>query len=212
MNEIFADLIAENKVCIYIDDILIYSANLAKHCWITDMVLWRLRKHKLFLKLDKCEFEQQCIEYLGLIISEGKIEMDPVKMARVAEWPTSQSKKEVQQFMGFANFYWWFIKDYSYVARPLFNFIRNIEFKWEEQEQAFMELWYQITSTPILLFPNRDKPFQVEMDFLNFATRAVLSQFLEENGKWHPVAFYSKSLSAVEQNYNIYDKEMLAVI
>ena len=58
MNEIFADLIAENKVCVYIDDILIYLANLAEHCQIMDMVLWRLRKHKLYLKLDKCEFKQ----------------------------------------------------------------------------------------------------------------------------------------------------------
>ena len=111
MNEIFVDLIAENKVCVYIDDILIYSGDLAEHHWITDMVLQRLRKHKLYLKLDKCEFKQQCIEYLRLIISEGKIKIDPVKVAGVAEWPTSQSKKKVQQFVGFTNFYQWFIKD-----------------------------------------------------------------------------------------------------
>ena len=96
MNEIFVDLIVENKICIYIDDILIYSADLAEHHWIMDMVLWKLRKHKLYLKLDKCEFKQQHIEYLRLIISKGKIEMNLVKVARVAEWPTPQSKKEVQ--------------------------------------------------------------------------------------------------------------------
>jgi hypothetical protein len=141
MNEIFANLIVENKVCVYIDDILIYSANLAEHHQITDMVLQRLRKHKLYLKLDKCEFKQQCIEYLRLIISKGKIEMNPVKMARVVEWPTPQSKKEVQQFVEFTNFYRWFIKDYSHIARPLFDLMGNIEFKWkEEQEQAFREL------------------------------------------------------------------------
>ena len=212
MNEIFVDLIVENKVCIYIDDILMYSGDLAEHCWIMDMVLWRLRKHKLYLKLDKCEFEQQCIEYLRLIISKGKIEIDPVKVAGVAEWPTPQSKKEVQQFVGFTNFYQWFIKDY-HIARPLFDLTGNIKFKWEEeQEQAFRELRCQITSTPILAFPNEDKPFQVEADSLDFTTGAVLSQLSEEDGKWHPVAFYSKSLSAVEQNYDIYDKEMLAVI
>ena len=111
INEIFADLIVENKICIYIDDILIYLADLAEHHQITDMVFQRLRKHKLYLKLDKCEFKQQHIEYLGLIISEGKIEMGPVKVARVVEWPTLQSKKKVQQFVGFTNFYQWFIKD-----------------------------------------------------------------------------------------------------
>ena len=105
MNEIFVDLIAENKVCIYINDILIYLADLAEHCQITDMVLQRLRKHKLYLKLDKYKFEQQHIEYLGLIISKEKIEMDPVKVAGVVEWPTPQSKKKVQQFVEFTNFY-----------------------------------------------------------------------------------------------------------
>jgi hypothetical protein len=89
----------------------------------------------------------------------------------------------------------------------------NIEFKWgEEQEQAFAELQHQITSTLILVFPNKDKPFRVEADSLDFATEAVLSQLFEKDSKWHPVAFYSKSLSAVEWNYDIYDKEMLAVI
>ena len=139
--------------------------------------------------------------------------MDLVKIARVVEWPTPQSKKKVQQFVEFANFYQWFIKDYSHIARPLFDLMGNIKFKWEEeQEQAFRELWCWITSTPILAFPNEDKPFWVEVDSSDFTTRAVLSQLSEEDGKWHPVAFYSKSLSAVKQNYDIYDKEMLAVI
>jgi hypothetical protein len=105
MNKIFADLIAENKMCVYINDILIYSVDLVEHCWIMDMVLRRLRKHKLYLKPDKCKFKQQHIEYLGLIISKGKIKMDLVKVARVADWPTPKLKKEVQQFVGFANFY-----------------------------------------------------------------------------------------------------------
>ena len=81
INKIFANLIAENKVCIYINNILIYLADLTEHHWIMDIVLRRLRKHKLYLKLDKCEFEQQCIEYLRLIISKGKIKMDLVKVA-----------------------------------------------------------------------------------------------------------------------------------
>ena len=85
INEIFGDLITENKVCVYIDDILIYLVDLAKHCQIIDMVFKRLRKHKLYLKPDKCKFKQQCIEYLGLIISEEKIEMDLIKVARVAD-------------------------------------------------------------------------------------------------------------------------------
>jgi hypothetical protein len=95
INEMLADLIVENKVCVYIDNILIYSVDLAKHHQITDMVFKWFRKHKLYLKPDKCEFKWQQIEYLRLIISKGKIKMDPVKVAEVAEWPTPKSKKKV---------------------------------------------------------------------------------------------------------------------
>jgi hypothetical protein len=92
-------------VCVYINNILIYLADLVEHHQITDIVLGQLWKHKLYLKPDKCEFEQQHIEYLRLIISKGKIEMDPVKVAGVADWPMPKSKKKVQQFIRFSNFY-----------------------------------------------------------------------------------------------------------
>ena len=213
MNDIFADLVAEGRVCVYLDDILIFTVDLAEHQQTMEEVLQCLREHKLFLKPEKCKFECQKIEYLGLIISEGRIEMDPVKVSRVAEWPRPNSKKEVQQFVGFVNFYWHFIKDYSTIARPLFDLIGNIDFRWgEEQEKAFLELKQRVTSALILVLLDDSKPFQLEVDSSNVATRAVLSQQSESDGKWHPIAFYSKALSTVKQNYNIYDKEMLAIV
>ena len=105
MNEIFTDLIVEGKICIYLDDILIFSCDLGEHRCITRIVLERLRKNKLFLKHEKCEFKKCKIKYLGVIISEGQVEMDLVKVAGVAEWPRPAAKKEVQQFLGFTNFY-----------------------------------------------------------------------------------------------------------
>ena len=213
MNNIFADLVAEGKVCVYLDNILIFMADMAEHWRTTEEVLQWLWEHKLFLKPEKCEFECQRIEYLRLIISKGRIEIDPMKVGRVAEWPRPNLKKEVQQFVGFVNFYWCFVKDYSTIARPLFNLIGNIDFRWgEEQEKAFLELKGRITSAPILALPDKGKLFQLEVDSSNVATRAVLSQQSESDGKWHPVAFYSKALSAVKRNYDIYDKEMLAII
>ena len=213
MNDIFADLVTECRVCVYLDDILIFTVDLAEHRQTMADVLQCLREHKLFLKLEKCEFERQKIEYLGLIISKGKIEMDPVKIGGVAEWPRPNSKKEVQQFIGFVNFYQRFIKDYSTITRPLFDLMGNVDFKWGEgQERAFLELKQKVTSAPILTLPDDSKPFQLEADSSDVATRAVLSQQSESDGKWHPIAFYSKALSAVEWNYNIYDKEMLAII
>jgi hypothetical protein len=105
MNNFFHDLIMEGVVCVYLNNIFIFSKTLEEQCWVTQIVLKRLRKHKLFLQYDKCEFGQTSIEYLGLIISEGEIRMDPVKVARVTEWPTPIKKKEVQSFLGFTNLY-----------------------------------------------------------------------------------------------------------
>jgi hypothetical protein len=213
MNVIFQDLVMAGSVCVYIDDILIFTKTIEEHRRITRLVLDRLRQHKLFLRPDKCEFEKTRVEYLRLIISEGQAEMDPVKVAGVAEWPTPKNKKEVQQFLGFVNFYRRFVKDFSHHARPLFDLTGCAEWNWgSEQQTAFDELRRRITSTPILSFAQDDKPFRLEADSSDYATGAVLSQQTDSDGKWHPVAFYSKSLNAVERNYEIHDKEMLAII
>lgn len=116
MNKIFQNLIMEGVVCVYIDDILIYTRTTEEHCHIIWLILEWLQKHKLYLRLDKCKFKQTWIEYLGLIISEGQVEMDPVKVAGVADWLKLENKKEVQLFLSFTNFYWQFIKDFSHHA------------------------------------------------------------------------------------------------
>ncbi|GLB44698.1 putative retrotransposable element tf2 155 kda protein type 1-like [Lyophyllum shimeji] len=214
MNDIFRDLIAQGVVCVYLDDILIYTKTLEEHRRITRIVLDRLREHRLFLKPEKCEFERTEIEYLGLIISHGTASMDPVKVAGVAEWPVPKNKKEVQSFLGFTNFYRRFIRDFSHHARPLFDLTaKDVAWTWGSgQQDAFESLKRAITSKPVLIFPDDDRPFRVEADSSDFATGAVLSQQSPEDEKWHPVAFYSKSLNAVERNYEIHDKEMLAII
>ena len=109
MNEIFDDLITQGVVSIYLDDILIFTSTLEEHRPISRMVMERLRSHKLYLRHEKCEFEKTRIEYLGVIISHNKVEMDPVKIAGVSEWPTPTNKKEVQSFVSFINFYRRFI-------------------------------------------------------------------------------------------------------
>ncbi|KAG5721584.1 hypothetical protein E4T56_gene12887 [Termitomyces sp. T112] len=105
MNDIFWDLIAEGVVCVHLDNILIYTKTLEEHCWFTCLILEHLHQHQLYLKLEKCKFEQTQIEYLGLIILHRAAEMDLVKVAGVAEWPEPKNKKEVQAFLGFVNFY-----------------------------------------------------------------------------------------------------------
>jgi hypothetical protein len=105
MNKIFEDLITQGVVSIYLDEILIFTSMLEEHRPISCMVMERLRKHKLYLRHEKCEFEKTRIEYLSVIILHNKVKMDPVKIVGVSEWPTPTNKKEVQSFVGFINFY-----------------------------------------------------------------------------------------------------------
>jgi hypothetical protein len=213
MNNLFKELIDEGVVIVYMDDILIFTETLEEHWKIVRRVLEILRKNNLFLKAEKCEFEKEKIEYLGLIISQGKIEMDPVKVEGVSKWPEPNTVTEVQSFLGFVNFYRRFIQDFADIARPLHNLTRK-ESPWTwntEQREAFDRLKKQMTSSPILIFPDDDKPYKLEADSSGYATGAVLSQE-GKDGKWHPIGFLSKSLSEVERNYDIHDKEMLAII
>ena len=214
MNEIFVDMISEGVVVVYLDGILIFTKTLDEHREVTCRVLERLAAHELFLRPEKCEFEKTRIEYLGLIISENHVEMDPVKVAGVAEWPQPNNKREVQSFLGFANFYRRFIQDFSHHARPLFDLTRNDKkWKWDLPEAtAFRKLKEAITSAPVLTTPADNRPFRIEADSSDFATGAVLSQLSAEDEKWHLVAYLSKSLSDTERNYEIHDKEMLAII
>jgi len=211
---LIVNLISEGVVVVYLDNILIFTETLEEHRKVTRRVLELLEKHKLYLHPDKCKFERTTVEYLGVIISHNSVSMDPVKIAGVTEWPAPTNKKEVQSFLGFTNFYQRFIKDFSEHARLLFNLTRNdSHWHWEEAERtAFSRLKQSVTSALVLISPDLTKPFRIEADSSDFAIGAVLSQVSSEDQKWHPVAFFSKSLTPVERNYEIHDKEMLAII
>src|SRR5467141_3450881 len=112
MNDIFREFIDEGVVVIYMDDILIFGGQTQEeHHTIVVQVLDILCNHRLYLKAKKCTFGQPTVEYLSLILSEGCIEMDPVKVAGICDWPTPRNVTEVQSFVRFVNFYWRFIQD-----------------------------------------------------------------------------------------------------
>jgi hypothetical protein len=159
-------------VVVYLDDILIFTETIEQHRAITRRVLQLLKENQLFLKSDKCEFEKTKVEYLGVIISHNSVEMDPVKVAGVAEWPEPTNKKEVQSFLGFINFYRRFIRDFSHHARPLFDLTKNdAKYHWSpEAQSAFDALKARITSAPILTSPDNSAPFRIEADSSDFAT------------------------------------------
>jgi len=155
MNDIFRTLIAKGIVVVYLDNILIFTETEEEHEQAVRRVLEVLVEHKLFLHPEKCEFHQKWIEYLGLVISENKIEMDPVKVAGVRNWPIPENWTDVQAFIGFVNFYRCFIQNFSTIARPLFDLTCSDKaWNWDTKEQdAFECLKAAVTTAPVLVLP-----------------------------------------------------------
>lgn len=198
---------------VYIDDILIYSDNLTEHKEHVRRILESLRKAGLQLDIEKCEFHQTEVTYLGLIISTRGIRMDPAKVAAVREWETPKCVRDVQSFIGFANFYRRFVKDFSKLSAPMQRLVRkDVPFLWSSEcERAFQELKNRFCSAPILMRFDPDKKILVETDASDYVSAGVLSQ-RDNEGILRPVAFFSKKHSAAECNYEIYDKELLAIV
>jgi hypothetical protein len=161
MNEIFQDLITEGAVSVHLNDILIFTSSIEEHRCITQLVLDRIREHKLYLQPEKCKFKKTWIEDLGVIISHNKVEMDPVKVIGVADWPTPMNKNEVQSFVGFINFYRRIIPGFSHHAHALFDLtMKDVRFICGlPQEDSFIKLKELITLAPILVLSDDDLPF-----------------------------------------------------
>jgi RNase H-like domain found in reverse transcriptase/Reverse transcriptase (RNA-dependent DNA polymerase)/Integrase zinc binding domain len=213
MDAIFADLIEECIVIIYMDDIFIFAKTLDDLKENTKRVLQRLRENNLYLKPKKCEFARTKIEWLGMVIEEGKITMDLGKVKGIREWPIPTTVKQVRSFLGFGNFYRQFIRHFSELAKPLNDLLKkDKEFTWTPDcQQAFNTLKQRFTEEPVLKMPDQTKLFQVECDASKYTSGAVLTQ-LDSNGERHPCAFISKTFSPTERNYEIYDRELLAII
>ncbi|KAK3509845.1 hypothetical protein QTP70_014799 [Hemibagrus guttatus] len=202
------------SVIVYIDDILIYSRNLAEHRQHVREVLQRLRDYQLFLKAEKCTFHQSSVHFLGYIIDRSGIRMDERKVAAVWDWPPPTTIKELQQFLGFANFYRRFIRGYSSVTSPLTSLLCNKpkSLTWNPAaSQAFNTLKTAFTTAPLLVHPNPDLPFIVEVDASTTGVGAVLSQQQGNPPVLHPCAFFSRKLSPAEANYDIVNRELLSI-
>ena len=168
-------------------------------------------KHNLCFKKSKCNFNMEEIPILEVVVGNGQVKMEQEKIKAVKEWKTPMKIKDVESFLGFANFYWRFIHNFSHTAKPLNKLKGKKEWKWgKEHQEAFEELKEKITSQPVLSLPKREGKFRVETNASGYAIEGVLSQ--EQNGKWKPIAFLSRTMQAAEQNYEIYDKELLAIV
>jgi hypothetical protein len=199
----------------YVDDVLVYSGGtLAEHREHVRKVLRRLQEAGLQLDIDKCEFEVQSTKYLGFVIEAGVgVRMDPEKVKAILSWEAPRSVKGVQSFIGFANFYRKFIQGFSDVVRPMMSLVKkDAAFRWTaEADQAFKQLKGLFTKEPVLASFDADRTTIVETDSSGWCIGGTLMQY-GDDGVLRPCGYFSKKNSPAECNYEIYDKEMLAIV
>jgi len=177
MNDLFRDMINKGDIATFIDDVLVATETEEGHDKIVEEVLRRLEENDLYVKPEKCMWKVREIGFLGVIMGPEGFRMEPEKVEGVTKWPTPQCVKDVQKFLGLANYYWQFVKDFAKIAKPLHQLVRKDEkWRWEkEQEEAFTKLKEIFTTKPVLAAPDLDKEMRVEADALDYATGGVLS-------------------------------------
>jgi len=211
MNDMFSDLL---DVCIvvYLDDILIYSDDIMQHRSHVKEVLKRLQKAGLYTKAEKYEFHSDSVEYLGYVLSPSGLTMSDAKVKTIQEWPEPKKVKDIQSFLGFANFYRCFIFNYSDIVIPLTRSTRkNTQWNFDDDCRiAFNTLKQAFTSASILTHWVPDAQLVVETDTSDYTLAAILSIMTKDN-EIHPVAFHSRTFSTLELNYDVHDKELLTI-
>ena len=213
MDSTFGDMIAKGWLIIYMDDILVFAETLEECQERTKRMLDRMKEEDLHLKLAKCTFDQTEVEYLGLVVRNGEVLMDLTKLKAVEQWKPPKSVKAVRSFIGFCNFYQKFIPHFSTITRPLIDLIKKgVPFNWgEEQNKAFIKLKEMFLSAPVIKMLDTTKPFFVMTNASLTTSRGILMQ-RDSNRDLHPCAYHSATFSPAERNYDIYDRELLAVI
>ncbi|GAA5958537.1 hypothetical protein JCM8115_002497 [Rhodotorula mucilaginosa] len=201
-------------VVVYLDDILVYSRDQDSHTQHLRAVLSDLLNARLFAKLEKCDFFREEVEFLGYRIGVGSLKMDPAKVSTVADWPTPSSVRQVQQFLGFCNFYRRFIPRYAEHARSLSRLTHKDErFDISPNSPAFasfLALKNAFVTGPVLRSFDPTRQITMITDASQYALSAQLYQD-DEQGFLQPVAFHSRQFTPPEINYQTYDQEMLAI-
>jgi hypothetical protein len=211
MNDIFKDYL-DIFVVVYLDDILIFSENDEKHEEHVKAVLQLLRQNDLYCEFEKCIFHAKEVEFLGYIVSADGVEMAQRKIDSLLSWEVPKNRIDVMSFLGFANYYRRFVKDFAKIAGPLHNLTKKEDsFVWTgEAQNAFESLKHAFVTAPILRYADFTKPFILETDASNYAMGCILSQYFD--GVLHPIAFYSKKFSGSELRWEIHDKELFGII
>ena len=213
-----------DTICvIYLDDILIYTTDRARHHDDVITVLERLRAYKLYANLKKCDFDCESVEFLGFTVNTKGVSMERSRVDTITQWPAPKSYHDLQVFLGFANFYRRFIQNYSAVIRPMTDMLKGMQngrktgpYEWTTaQHGAFDELKRRFSNQPLLTHYDPALPLLIETDASGFAIGAVLSQqriIPGMSAHWHPIAYYSRKMIPAETRYETHDGEMLAIV
>ncbi len=229
MNTIFCTEVAQGWLSIYMDNIAIHTKckanktkeqHLERHWLYTHHMLHKLEQNDLYLKSEKCEFEKKQINYLGVIVSNRKLQMDPKKLKGVADWPIPKNPTNICKFLGFTGYYRYFIQEYSKIAHPLLDLTKKaIIWDWtKRQHKAFEELKTRMCSCLVLTQPDFNKPFFLQTDASAYGVGAILLQEGEHHAvasqkpKLHPITYYSATFTPTKWNYDIYEWELLAIM
>jgi hypothetical protein len=207
MNSVFMPEL-DKFMIVFIDDILVYSENEQDHAEHLRIVLTRLKDHQLYAKFSKCEFWLKTVPFLGHVLSENGILVDPSKVQEVMDWKAPTTFHEVWSFLGLAGYYHRFIPDFSKIAKPMTSLLqKDYKFVWtEECEAAFCTLRKLLTTAPVLAQPDVEKPFDVFCD----ASKNGLECVLMQDGR--VIAYASRQLRKHEVNYPMHDLELAAVV
>ena len=207
MNRIFRPFL-DKFVVVFIDDILIYSRTQEEHLEHLRLVLGVLREKQLYAKLSKCEFWMDEVQFLGHVISDQGIAVDPIKVEEVVKWESPKSATEIRSFVGLAGYYRRFIEGFSKIVAPLTLLTRKDQpFTWTDKcEESFQELKRRLTSAPILVIPDVGKPFEVYCDASHLGLGCVLMQ------EKKAVAYASRQLKVHERNNPTHDLELAAIV
>ena len=177
MNELLRDLINTGKVAVFIDDVIVGTETEEGHDELVAEVVKRLEENDLYVKPEKCKWKVREVEFLGVVIGPEGIKVEKEKVKGVLEWPTPKCIKDIQKFLGLANYCCWFIEGFTTVAKPLHNLVKKDK-KWEwteREEKAFKKLKERFTKELVLAAPDIDKKMRMEVDISDYVTGGVLS-------------------------------------
>ena len=212
MDSVFKELI-DSSIIAFIDDLIIYNSTFEEHLKSLSFVFSKLKYANLRLKPRKCEFGSREVHFLGHIVSKDGVHTDPDKVKAMQKMPRPTDVTELQQFLGFVNFYRKFLPRLSETQIPLYGLLKkDIEFRWtEQQEQAFIATKNLLTSNQLLGHPDWSKTFYLSTDASLKAAAAVLEQFEQNFKRARPLAYWSKAFNRTQRNYSASDRELFAL-